>query len=120
MLKWHSANAGAGRDEVKIVRWRGGQHPTFQTISRLMEKEGLRPYSWWMGPSTRHAVRSHGYNKVLYCIEGAIEVILPDINQRVVLRPGDRIDLPRGVRYALYVGATGARCAEGEIPTLLS
>lgn len=106
--------------EVKVIRWRGGQHPTYQTIARLMENEGLRPYAWTQGPNARQALRSHGYSKVMYCVDGVVEVILPDFDQRVTLRPGDRMDVPRGVRYAIIVGARGARCVEGEVATLLS
>ena len=77
-----------------------------------MQQEGLRPYTWSNGPNFRHTTRSHGYNKVLYCVEGSVEVVLPDVNQSVVLRPGDRLDLPRGVRHAAIVGPGGAQCVE--------
>ncbi len=99
-------------NNIKIIRWRGGQHPTYQTISQKMEQEGLRPYAWSNGPNFRYAPRSHGYGKVLYCVEGTVEVILPDANQSVVLRPGDRMELPRGVRHATIIGPNGARCLE--------
>jgi hypothetical protein len=115
-----NGNVAATRGDVKIIRWHGGQHPTFQSITRKMEAEGLRPYAWRQGPNFRHAVRSHGYGKVLYCVEGTLEIILPDFNQRVVMRPGDRLELPRGVRYATVVGPQGAHCVEGELTSLLS
>jgi mannose-6-phosphate isomerase-like protein (cupin superfamily) len=98
--------------DVKIVRWHGGQHPTYRTITQKMEQEGLRPYAWSNGPNFRYTARSHGYSKVLYCVEGSIEVVLPDANQSVVLRPGDRMELPRGVRHAAIIGPRGAQCVE--------
>lgn len=98
--------------EVRVIRWRGGQHPTYQAIAQRLEQEGLRPYSWSQGPNFRDGLRSHGYSKVLYCVEGALEVIVPDLNQRIVLRPGDRLEVPRGVRHAMIVGPHGARCVE--------
>lgn len=103
-------------DEVRILRWRGAQHPTYQTIVKQMEQEGIRPYAYTHGPNARLAVRSHGYSKVMYCVEGALEVVFPDLNQRVVLRPGDRLNIPRGVRYAGVVSVQGVRCVEGETP----
>jgi len=106
--------------DVKVIRWRGSQHPTFQTITNLMQAEGLRPYAWALGPNTRQAVRSHAHGKVLYCIEGVVEMILPDLNQRIILRPGDRMDIPRGIRYAAMIGPNGVRSVEGEQKTLLS
>ena len=98
--------------EIKLTRWRGAQHPTLQTITRQMEQEGLRPYAWSNGPNFRIAARSHGSTKILYCLEGSLELLLPDINQSIVLRPGDRVELPRGVRHAATTGPRGARCLE--------
>jgi quercetin dioxygenase-like cupin family protein len=97
---------------IKVIRWRGGQHPSYQTITQKMHDEGLRPYTWSNGPNCRDTVRSHGYSKVLYCVEGSVEVVLPDVNQTVVLRPGDRMELPRGVRHATIIGPRGAQCVE--------
>jgi quercetin dioxygenase-like cupin family protein len=99
--------------DIAIVRWRGAQHPTFQAITQRLQAEGLKPYTVSYGPSARDGVRSHGYGKVMYCVEGVVEITLPDLRQAVVLKPGDRIDLPRGLRHGLVVGAKGARIAEG-------
>jgi quercetin dioxygenase-like cupin family protein len=99
-------------NEIKLTRWHGAQHPTLQVITRQMEQEGLRPYSWSNGPNFRIAARSHGSTKIMYCIEGSLELVLPDINQSIVLRPGDRVELPRGVRHAAMTGPRGARCLE--------
>src|SRR5438067_258724 len=98
--------------DIKIIRWRGGQHPTHQAITQKLQQEGLRPYTWKNGPNYRDAVRSHGYSKILYCVEGSIEIVLPDVNQTVLLRPGDRMELPRGVRHATIIGPQGAQCVE--------
>jgi hypothetical protein len=100
-------------DQVKITRWRGGQHPTLDKITRQMAEEGLRPYVWANTPNFRYPVRSHGYGKTLYCIQGSLELSFPKIRQRVVLRSGDRVDLPRGVHYSAIVGPAGTQCVEG-------
>ncbi len=100
---------------VEVTRWRGGLHPTLSNISRLMQTEGLRPYMWVNLPNHRYAVRSHGYDKVLYVIDGALEVILPDSNRRFILRAGDRVDIPAGVRHGTNVGSGGARCVEASV-----
>ena len=103
---------------VRVTRWHGGQHPTFSTITREMKKEGMRPYMWVNMPNHRYAVRSHGYDKVLYVIEGSVEITLPDSNQRLSLRAGDRIDIPAGVRHGTNVGISGAKCVEAAIAHL--
>ena len=102
-------------DVVRIRRWSGGQHPTLSVITRQMKEEGLRPYMWANSPNHRYAVRSHGYDKVLYVVEGTVEVVFPDSNQRVLLRAGDRTDIPAGVRHGAIVGNAGARCVEASI-----
>jgi mannose-6-phosphate isomerase-like protein (cupin superfamily) len=103
-------------DVVRITRWRGGQYPTLSTITRLMKSEGLRPYMWMNMPNHRYAVRSHGYNKVLFVIEGTVELVFPDSNQRVALKAGDRTDIPAGVRHGTIVGKAGAKCVEASLP----
>ncbi len=102
-------------DLVHITRWSGGQHPTMSTITRLMKTQGLRPYMWMNAPNHRYAVRSHGYDKVLYVIEGMLELVLPDSNQRTRLRAGDRADIPAGTRHGTIVGSSGVKCVEASI-----
>ncbi|MBC7812820.1 MAG: cupin domain-containing protein [Burkholderiales bacterium] len=100
---------------VRVVRWTGGQHPTLSGITRDMKKQGLRPFMWDNAPNHRYAVRSHGYDKVLYVIEGNLEITLPDSNQRMRLRSGDRIDIPAGVRHGTIVGSSGVKCVEAAL-----
>lgn len=100
---------------VRVTRWSGSEHPTFSTITRLMKKEGLRPYMWVNSPNHRYGVRTHGYDKVLYVIEGNLEITLPDSNQRLILRSGDRIYVPAGVRHGTIVGTSGAKCVEAAV-----
>ncbi|MBC8100933.1 MAG: cupin domain-containing protein [Armatimonadetes bacterium] len=97
---------------VAIKRWQGAQHPSFQNISQLMQADNLRPYMWTNLPNHRYAIRSHGYDKVLYVIDGTLELLLPDTNEQVKLRAGDRADIPAGVRHGTIVGINGAKCVE--------
>jgi len=105
----------AGTQQVRVARWRGGQHPTLDNITRRMKDEGLRPYVWVNAPNFRYPPRSHGYDKTLYCVQGSLEITFPETKQRVTLRSGDRIDMPHGVRYSAIVGPNGAQCVEGSI-----
>ncbi len=99
--------------QARLVRWRGGQHPTLDTITRLMHEERLRPYVWVNAPNCRYPVRSHGYDKTIFCVQGSLEIVIPDAKQRLTLGAGDRLDLPRGMRYSAIVGPSGAQCVEG-------
>lgn len=100
---------------VQVRRWQGGQHPTKSTVTRLMQKDGLRPYEWISKPNQRYAVRSHGYDKILYVTDGSLEIHLPDTNELVRLRGGDRIDIPAGVRHGTISGQSGAVCLEAAL-----
>lgn len=100
---------------VRVIRWTGGQHPTLSSITRLMQKEGLRPYVWENSPNYRYAARTHGYRKVMYVIEGTLEVVVADTNARVKLRAGDRVEIPPGVCHGAIVGASGVKCAEAAL-----
>lgn len=100
---------------VRVVRWNNTQHPSQSTIIRLMQKEGLTPYMTENKPNHRYAVRSHGYDKVMYLVEGALEVLLPDSNQVIRLRAGDRVEVPAGVRHAMQVGLHGAKYVEASV-----
>ncbi len=98
---------------MRVVRWRGGQHPTINLMKQNLEHHGLRVFRWSHHPNYRFGLRSHGYAKSLYCVEGSIEVFIPDTRQRVTLRSGDRIDLAKGIRHSITVGLHGATCLEG-------
>jgi quercetin dioxygenase-like cupin family protein len=82
------------------------------TITRLMQQEGLRPYMWVNMANHRYGIRSHGYDKVLYVVDGTLELVLPDSNQLIRLRAGDRVDVKAGVRHGTIVGTSGAKCVE--------
>jgi hypothetical protein len=97
----------------RVVRWRGGQHPTLELLKHNLENHGLRAFKWTQHANYRYGVRSHGFAKSLYCVSGSVEVILPDHRERVKLRIGDRIDIARGVRHSVTVGNNGATCLEG-------
>lgn len=85
------------------------------SLDELMEKLRVETgggYSWSNGPHDRYAAHSHGYDKVLYCVEGSITFEL-DEGRKVVLRAGDRLDLPAGAVHSATVGDRGCVCVEG-------
>jgi quercetin dioxygenase-like cupin family protein len=70
-------------------------------------------HSWSNGPGDRYAAHTHAYEKILYCVEGSITFVLEDEARQVELRPGDRLELPRGTRHSAIVGPEGCVCIEG-------
>ena len=61
----------------------------------------------------RHAPHSHGYEKVLYCVEGSIRFQLENEGRTLELQAGDRMVLPPGTVYSAVVGSRGCSCIEG-------
>lgn len=97
---------------LEVTPWSGAQPPTSAALSKLMADEGLSPYSWSEGPLDVYAPHSHGYDKVIYVVEGSITFGLPELDRKLTLRPGDRLDLPAGTVHGATVGAEGVVCLE--------
>lgn len=70
-------------------------------------------YSWSNGPGDRYAPHSHGYEKVLYCVEGSIRFQLESGGGTLDLEAGDRMVLPPGTVHSAVVGPQGCTCIEG-------
>lgn len=100
-------------ETVRVVRWRGGQHPTLNLMKQNLESRGFRAFQWSQHANYHYGIRSHGFNKSLYCVAGSIEVLIPEMRQRIRLNIGDRIDIAKGVRHSITVGQNGATCLEG-------
>lgn len=97
---------------MEITRWQEEKQPGEVELRGRMEAEGLSPHSWSNGPGDEYAVHSHSYIKVLYCVRGSIRFTLPDQQEPVDLRPGDRMVLPAGTRHGAIVGPAGVTCIE--------
>jgi len=85
-------------------------------FDQLMEKlraEATGCYSWSNGPGDRYAPHSHGYEKVLYCVEGSIRFQLENEGRMLELQAGDRMILPPGTVHSAVVGIHGCTCIEG-------
>ena len=78
-----------------------------------LRMEASNCYSWSNGPGDRYAPHSHGYEKVLYCVNGSITFVLGGPAQRLELTAGDRMVLPAGTVHAAEVGPRGCTCIEG-------
>jgi len=87
------------------------------TPDELMAKlrsEASGCYSWSNGPGDRYAPHSHGYEKVLYCVDGSITFVLDEeARRRIEMKPGDRMVLPAGTIHSADVGPGGCSCVEG-------
>lgn len=93
-----------------VTSWQMDDAPDEQAVLARMAAEGLQPHGWSNGPGDRYGWHEHTYDKVLYCTQGSIIFHTPAAD--LVLRPGDRLDLPAGTKHAATVGPAGVRCLE--------
>jgi mannose-6-phosphate isomerase-like protein (cupin superfamily) len=96
----------------QVTVWSGSQHPSLSAIVKLLKDQNYRPYSWENTPNYRYLTRSHNYHKILYVVEGTLEVTFPDENQIIKLKIGDRVDINANTRHGIHVGANGVKCVE--------
>lgn len=70
-------------------------------------------YRWSNDAGATYAVHRHPYRKILYVEQGSI-TFTPSGKAPVVMRPGDRLDLPAGTPHGAVVGDEGVVCWEGQ------
>ena len=78
-----------------------------------LRHEATGCYTWSNGPNDTYAPHSHGYEKVLYCVDGSITFVLGSAGKRLELAAGDRMVLPAGTVHGAEVGPHGCTCIEG-------
>ncbi len=83
------------------------------TIAGQMAAEGLSWYRWSNGPGDIYPSHHHGYHKVIVVVQGSITFGLPDKKEAILLKAGDRLDLPAGMTHDAVVGPQGVVCLEG-------
>jgi quercetin dioxygenase-like cupin family protein len=97
---------------IEVVKWPDEKTPDEPALRNILDAEGLHPYQWSNRPGDVYGAHSHTFHKVIYVVSGSITFGLPDIGDQVVLHPGDRLNLPAGVRHNAVVGKNGVVCLE--------
>ncbi|MCB8982415.1 MAG: cupin domain-containing protein [Ardenticatenaceae bacterium] len=97
---------------IHVEKWPYTHTPTEAELHKLMEDEGLQPYRWSNNPGDYYDAHVHDYHKVVYVVSGSITFGFPIDGEPTTLRPGDRLDLPAGVRHNAAVGSEGVVCLE--------
>lgn len=97
-----------------LTPWPGPGEASEGAIRAVYAAESLSPYAWGNGPGDRYAAHTHSFHKVLFCVRGSITFLLG--TESVLMRQGDRLDLPAGVSHAAAVGPQGVLCLEAHRP----
>lgn len=99
---------------IDIIRWPHKHSLPESEIVAFFEGRRLQPQRWSRGPGEHFEVHSHSYNKILFCVQGVITFTLPDLNEQVTLKSGDRLVLPTNTPHGAKVGPEGVTCIEAE------
>lgn len=103
------------KQKASVRRWENPSQPDANELTRLMQQEGLRPYSWSNGPGDHYSAHRHSYDKIIYVASGSITFTLPATGDELKLEPGDRIELPAGTLHSAVVGSQGVVCLEAQL-----
>jgi quercetin dioxygenase-like cupin family protein len=98
--------------QLSIQRWGKAELPDERALREQFRRQDLSPYAWSNAPGYTYAANTHPYDKVIYVVRGSITRVLPQTNQEIETRAGDRLDLPRGTVHAARVGPEGVTCLE--------
>ena len=83
------------------------------SVEQRLRAEAEHCYQWSNGPAAEYAVHRHPYRKILYVERGSI-TFTPAGRPAVVMKAGDRLDLPAGTPHGAVVGGDGVTCWEGQ------
>ena len=86
---------------------------TREEIEQAFAREGLFPRSWSNCAHYVYPSHAHEYDKILYCVRGQVTFHMS--GEDIVLRPGQRLDIPAGTRHAATVGPAGVECMEAAV-----
>jgi len=99
---------------VELTRSQHDRPPIRSQLDAILRQDNLSPTWWSNGPGDRYAAHSHAYNKVLFCVEGGITFRVEPQGVDYELKPGDRLDIPRGTSHSAIVGPAGVTCVEAQ------
>ncbi len=97
---------------AEVIRWPHKHRLPESEIVAFFESRRMSFDRWSSAAGGEFTVHSHSYRKILFCIEGDITFVLPDQNQEITLRPGDRLSLPSGIAHRADAGPEGVTCIE--------
>jgi hypothetical protein len=95
---------------MAAVKTEGAASTRADALDAFLAEDCSPPRSWGNGPGDRYGRHTHGYHKVLFCLQGSITFHLGGGD--VALGAGDRLDLEPGTEHAATVGPQGCSCVE--------
>ncbi len=84
-----------------VTRWQAPVLPTIEQVKMIFEAEGLSPSEETLAPQTVIPDHRHPFDEVRMVLQGAM--FLNISGNQLLLRPGDRIEIPANTRHSKSV-----------------
>jgi quercetin dioxygenase-like cupin family protein len=84
-----------------VTRWQASVLPTAEQVKMIFEAEGLEPQEEVFPQATVLTDHRHPFDEVRMVVAGAL--FLNVSGNQVLLRPGDRIEIPANTRHSKSV-----------------
>ena len=98
---------------VRVTVWESVTPPTESLLMQIMLQQKLNPYTWSNRPHDIYSAHKHTFFKVIYVVDGSITFKIPLLRKEIILKKGDRIDIPPNMVHSAMVGPEGVVCLEG-------
>jgi quercetin dioxygenase-like cupin family protein len=97
---------------LDVMRWNAPEAPDEEALRRELLDEGFEVFRWRDEAGSEYDQHAHAHDESLWIVEG--EMHFGAGGHEVVLRPGDRLMLPRGTVHTARAGADGVTYLIGE------
>lgn len=98
-----------------VTRWQAPVLPTPEQIKIIFEAEGLNPREEVMEPKTVITDHRHPFDEIRMVIAGSLFMNIS--GNQILLRAGDRIDIPANTRHSKSVeGDVACVCIVAQRP----
>ncbi|MFN7729013.1 MAG: cupin domain-containing protein [Bdellovibrio sp.] len=84
-----------------MTRWQASMTPTADQIRLILTQEGLDPFEEVFGPEMKIPDHRHPFAEVRVVLSG--ELLTNIAGNQVLLRPGDRVEIPSNTRHSYTV-----------------
>lgn len=101
--------------ELKVTPWTEDTPPTEEELQTFLEGQELTVHRWSAPAEGTLEGHTHGYHKILFVISGSVKFEFPTRHKTINLNPGDRLDLPAGIRHTAQAGVDGVKCLEAHV-----
>jgi len=97
---------------LQVIPWEQTEPPSEQELRGRLSAEGFESFRWRDEPGADYQPHAHDHDEALWVVEG--EITFGVAGQDYRLRPGDRLNLPKGTVHTARAGVRGATYLIGE------